>query len=226
MAFILPFLALSLGVKHAFDVDHVVAIGNILTRAKSVASALRLSLFWSLGHLVTAGLLTVLLFYAKETLLAQWIERLELLVPIMLLVIGLAGVAVFTRRLHMHRHEHGQRAHRHLHVHVHSPVHDARKMGAIGLVHGLASNDELLVILLGVLQAKTLLGALGLVFLFSVGVVLGMVVYAAALHYFVGEARRPAVSGWATLALSFASIGYAVYLLSGGAGVNILEAFT
>lgn len=216
-------LALVLGVKHAFDADHVVAVGTILTRAASVAQATRLSLWWSLGHLTTAGLLTTGLVLARDAFWPQLAARLELLVPILLVAVGAVGLLGAARRLHYHRHPHGAHAHAHLHLHL-DERHEARKLGGIGVVHGLASNDELLVILTATLGAGTLPAALGLVAVFSAGVVLGMVAYAAAVHYAVAPARRPVAAAWSTVVFSLLSVAYGAWLWAGGASLHLFSA--
>lgn len=215
-------LALLLGLKHAYDADHLLAVSNLLTRASGTRRALGLSLWWSLGHMATATFLTILLFYTRETVFPHLVERLELLVPFMLIAIGLIGLLLATRRFHAHRHEHGGHAHRHLHLHL-TERHEAGTMGLIGLVHGLASNDELLVLLLVVFGAQTLPLALLLVAVFTLGVVLGMGLYAAVLHRAVAETRRPAAGWVANVAFSLLSIAYAGWLLAGGDGFNLLR---
>lgn len=214
-------LALLLGVKHSFDADHLVAVGNLLTRAPSVRKAFGWSLWWSLGHMLTAGLLSVLLVLGRDTFWPEIASRLDVLVPIMLVVVGVLGLLHAARVLHAHRHAHGGRAHAHLHAHV-AGRHEGHKLGLIGLVHGLASNDELLLLLTATLGAATVFEALVLVALFSLGVVLGMGAYAAALQAGVGEARRPTVAWWTNVTLSVLSILYAGYLLAGGEGINAL----
>lgn len=83
---------------------------------------------------------------------------------------------------HFHPHEHGLQSHSHLHVHLkserHSEIpHAHRHVFGIGIIHGLASNDELLLLF----AASFGVASLGLlllgVFFFSIGVVLGMVVF-------------------------------------------------
>lgn len=216
MELVLIGLALALGLKHAFDADHVVAIGNVLTRARSVVQATRLSLYWSLGHMLTAGLITALLYFGRETVWPGLIARLDILVPVMLVAIGVLGLLLAARRLHAHRHAHGDRSHTHLHVHL-NEGREGRRLGAIGLVHGVASNDELLLVLTATLGASSLSAALLLVGVFSLGVVSGMVLYAAALQFFFSVERRPTAGSWANVALSVASLGYGAFLLSGWA---------
>lgn len=225
-------LALALGVKHAFDADHVVAVGNVLLRSRGVGRAVGLSAAWAAGHMLTAGAVTALLFAFRGTLLAPLLAHAEVLVVGMLIAIGLAGLLWEAGRLHAHRHEHGvqpfhgderggqvqarlARLHggrEHTHVHVHAGRRDHAVMGGIGLVHGLASNDELLLVLGATLGLGTLAGALGAVLVFSVGVVLGMTALAVGLALPGVAARSPGVRRAVHVAASFASLGYGALL--------------
>ena len=93
----------------------------------------------------------------------------------------------------------------------------------MGIVHGLASNDELLVLLvvsLGVDSAPLLLVGVGL---FTVGVVLGMLIFGFAITYptlrWSGEKTRKFVN----VGVGAMSIAYGIVLLVGlfglGAGI-------
>src|ERR1700730_7214074 len=42
-----------LGVRHACDADHVVAVTSILDRTRGLGAALRVGALWGLGHTVT-----------------------------------------------------------------------------------------------------------------------------------------------------------------------------
>ncbi|MFH1750858.1 MAG: hypothetical protein ABH863_04215, partial [Candidatus Micrarchaeota archaeon] len=63
-------LALFLGIKHTFDADHLVAVSNLLARAKSVMAAMKLGISWAFGHMLTAAILTAVIFQIKEPLLS------------------------------------------------------------------------------------------------------------------------------------------------------------
>ncbi len=216
-------LAFVLGFKHAFDVDHVVAVSNILTRQASLETSLRLATSWAAGHMLTAAAVSALLFYFADTLAPRIVGHLEILVPFMLILIGLLGLAGALRRLHFHRHAHGaeESQHRHIHFHVQSH-HEHGAMAGIGVIHGLASNDELLAVLLIGLGASAWWQVLAGVAVFSLGVVAGMVLYAAVVH----AATRAGTPSWvpdaATLGFSVLSIVYAIYLLAGGNGMNLV----
>jgi hypothetical protein len=222
-------LALVLGFKHAFDADHLVAVSSFLTRRPRAEDALGLATSWAGGHLLTAAAVSAAVYFFADTVLPHLLGRLELLVAVMLLAIGTLGLAMEYRRVHIHRHNHGDagQTHAHLHLHGRSSRHEHGAMAGIGVVHGLASNDELLLVLLVGLAANSWWEMFAGVLIFSVGVMIGMAVYALAVH---GLARRQARSpglGWVptamTVAFSLLSIAYGAWLLAGGEGFNLVE---
>ena len=46
-------LGLLLGMRHATDPDHVIAVTAILSRERRLASATRIGVVWGLGHTLT-----------------------------------------------------------------------------------------------------------------------------------------------------------------------------
>lgn len=217
-------LAFGLGVKHAFDADHLVAVSGLLTRAQRLQTVLGLAGSWAAGHLVTAALVSALVYYFAGTLLPGLLSRLELLVPLMLILIGLLGLGVEFRRFHIHRHAHGAHGpeHRHFHVHL-GPAHRHGAMAGIGVIHGLASNDELLVVLLVGLGASAWWQVLAAVGLFSLGVLVGMLVYATGMHSLSRRVPVPWMGPALNVLFSLLSLGYAIHLLMGGSGLNLAD---
>ena len=93
-------------------------------------------------------------------------------------------------------------------------------MFSIGIVHGLASNDELLVLFVVALGVATLSGILLGVAVFSLGVVVGMIVFAVSLNYPMLRWGRGPVSRVVNTAVALLSIGYALLLFAGFEGFN------
>src|SRR5436190_1859640 len=94
-------LALVLGFKHSYDADHLVAVSNLITRSGSVRKTSLMSVAWAAGHMVTAAIITVLLYTFRQTLLTEFLAHLDLLVAVMVLGVAtlggiLVGVAVFS----------------------------------------------------------------------------------------------------------------------------------
>ena len=214
-------LALALGFKHSYDADHLVAVSNLLTRSKSLRKTTLMSVSWAAGHMITATIITVLLYELRATVLQGVLANLELAVAVMLVVIGVVGLLVEFGFLHRHAHRHESEEHVHVHTHLHEdPQH--RTMFGIGIVHGLASNDELLILFVASLSVTSLVGLLGGVGVFSLGVVAGMIVFgigvsAPIARWGTGRVRR-AVS----IAAAVLSIFYAALLFLGFEGVNLL----
>jgi ABC-type nickel/cobalt efflux system permease component RcnA len=207
-------LAIALGFKHAYDPDHVVAISNLITRSDGLKKTSLLSVSWALGHLITAAVVTFLLFTFREVFLTQFLASLEIIVVIMLIVIGVVALLWEFNVFHVHEHLHGLTRHRHLHHHA--GTHGAhRTMFSIGVVHGLASNDELLLLVIALGVVASLGGLLATVAAFSVGVVLGMIVFGLALSYPLVRWRRKSVRRVATIAAAVFSLAYAALLLLG-----------
>jgi hypothetical protein len=216
-------LAIVLGVKHAFDADHLVAVSSLLTRQHALGRTTGLAASWAMGHLLTAAMVSALIYFVADAFLLRWIGRMETLVPIMLILVGLLGLGMELKRLHIHRHRHVPEgpAHQHFHVHV-RPGHQHGAMAGIGVVHGLASNDELLLVLLVGLGAGAWWQVLLGVALFSVGVLIGMVAYASGVHTLTRRSGLPWMPAALGVTFSVLSIAYAVYLLAGGAGLTLL----
>src|SRR5438552_1867610 len=85
-------LALALGFKHSYDADHLVAVSNLITRSGSVRKTSLMSASWAAGHMVTAAIITVLLYTFRQTVLTEFLAHLDLLVAVMLLGIGVVGL--------------------------------------------------------------------------------------------------------------------------------------
>jgi cytochrome c biogenesis protein CcdA len=128
----------TLGIRHATDPDHVVAVTAILTRERRFFSAIRVGLVWGLGHSATVVTLGIAIIFFKLKVPARLGLALEFMVAIVLILLGrqaaketLAGIAEKLRitsprttmpLVHSHRHIHEVqgRPHAHRHVHVHT----------------------------------------------------------------------------------------------------------
>lgn len=228
-------LALALGFKHSYDADHLVAVSNLLTRSKSLRKTAWMSASWAAGHMVTATIITILLYEFRQTVLKDVLANLEFVVAVMLVVIGVIGLLVEFGFIHRHIHRHEAQEHEHIHLDPHGekeaidhPVPDGssarehRAMFGIGIVHGLASNDELLILFVASLSVTSLAGLLGGVGLFSLGVVLGMIVFGIGVSYPISRWGSAPVRRVVNVVAAVLSILYAGYLFLGFEGVNLL----
>ena len=73
-------LAFIIGIKHAFDADHILIVSNFLSRAKKLDETLNISLSWGIGHMLTAGIMTLIIFYNRNTIpVIMLLENFEII---------------------------------------------------------------------------------------------------------------------------------------------------
>lgn len=114
-------LGLLLGIRHALDADHLVAVTAIVSEYRNSLKGIWIGISWGLGHTTTLLLvgLTVLLF--KLVLPERLALGFELAVGFLLIVLGIQVLwGIRQKRLHWHAHAHSQEAHQHLHAHQES----------------------------------------------------------------------------------------------------------
>ena len=205
-------LALLLGFKHSYDTDHLVAVSNILVKARTLNDSVRVSVSWAGGHMITATSVTLGLYLFRDSFFPQFSAISGLLVGPMLMVLGTVSlISVF----HRHSHPHDEEVHSHSHSHgpdsSHSHLH--KKMFGIGVVHGLASNDELLILMTALLGLSTLGSVMAGVAIFSAGVVLGMVVFGLILSFTMSRVSSVTLNKMINLVTGGVSVAYGLFLL-------------
>jgi ABC-type nickel/cobalt efflux system permease component RcnA len=192
-AFAVLGLGLMFGLKHATEVDHIVAVSTIVSEHRNLFRAALVGAIWGMGHtvsLIAVGLVVLVLRIAIPEYVSSWLEF-----GVALMIIGL-GVNALVRALrrrpdtHLHRHTHGRIAHEHLHFHEsakeHSGIHNKEQSGKhshavsrvgfkpllVGAMHGLAGSGALTVLVLTQIPSVTL----GLFYLavFGIGSIFGM----------------------------------------------------
>jgi len=122
-------LGFFLGMRHATDPDHVIAVTTILSRQHKLSRAAMVGAFWGLGHTVTIFLVGVAITLFDLVIPPRLGLSMELSVGVMLIVLGLANVRSFLRSMpesesadpstvvHSHVHSHGDYIHTHSHGH-------------------------------------------------------------------------------------------------------------
>jgi ABC-type nickel/cobalt efflux system permease component RcnA len=176
-------LGFVLGLRHALDPDHVVAVSTIVSAEPNWRRSSLIGSFWGLGHatsLLTLGGIIVALRINITELAAS---RLEIIVSVMLVGLGIYAIrsARAGFRLHAHPHRHNDREHVHLHLHephaqpVHQHAHPLRfglRPYAIGLVHGVAGSGGLALLVMA--TAKTATAGLLYMAALAFGALVGM----------------------------------------------------
>lgn len=158
-------IAFVLGLRHASDPDHLVAVTSLLASDDGdVRGAARIGGWWGAGHALTLLLIGVPLILLKSSL-PGWLESgAETGVGLVILLLAVRVVWKWLRgdyRTGRHRHqtpERGEHAHRHLHHaregHVHERERTPRQAFWIGVLHGLAGTGAVVVLLIAALPGQ------------------------------------------------------------------------
>ena len=84
--------SLLLGMRHATDPDHIVAVTTIVTRERSVSKAAGIGAVWGIGHTLTLLVVGGAIIVFKFAMNARLGLSLELCVAIMLIVLGVLNL--------------------------------------------------------------------------------------------------------------------------------------
>ena len=154
-------LGFLLGMRHATDPDHVVAVTTIVSQQRSLARAARTGALWGIGHTATillAGGVIIVLKVQIAAIPPRVGLSLEFAVAVMLIVLGLLTLAGNERRV------------------ADSP---ARPI-TVGFVHGLAGSAAV-VTLPSVALIPDPAWAVGYLGVFGVGTIAGMMLITASI---------------------------------------------
>src|SRR5262245_55292587 len=81
-----------LGVRHAMDADHVVAVTTIVSRERSVRAAALIGALWGIGHTVTVLIVGGLILLFGVTISRTTGLALEFGVALMLIALGVMNL--------------------------------------------------------------------------------------------------------------------------------------
>jgi hypothetical protein len=156
---------LIVGLRHAFEADHMAAVSAIATQRKSWIGSSLVGGLWGLGHALSLFVAGAAVLLLQLRIPARAELGLELCVGLML--IGLGSNALVQLR---HRHDPAR-----------TRALEARGPGKgpllIGIVHGMAGSGALMLLVLATIPSPWL--GLGYIALFGLGALGGMMVLSA-----------------------------------------------
>lgn len=181
-----------IGLSHAFEPDHVVAVAtqnsklaqkSSLRRFRQIrSSALRSSILgalWGAGHTSSLVLVSLLIFVFSMSIPDTMFGNFEFGVGMMLVILGLfTYLKRGLKQKHTHTHTHDDLVHTHPHTHDKEHTHGHRSY-LIGCVHGLAGSGSLVVLALSTLH--NLETILSFILVFGVGSIIGMMLVSSAI---------------------------------------------
>jgi high-affinity nickel permease len=136
-------LGFFLGMRHATDPDHVIAVTTIVSRQRSIRQAALVGALWGLGHTITILVVGSAIILFGLVIPPRVGLTMELSVGLMLILLGVLNLSGTMRGIaetvtplqpgqHSHPHGHGEYVHRHPHGHnpgQHGHAEDATPVG-------------------------------------------------------------------------------------------------
>jgi hypothetical protein len=150
-----------LGMRHATDPDHVIAVSTIVSRERSLSKAALIGALWGLGHTITIVLVGAAIILFNVVIPIRMGLTMEFAVGLMLILLGILNLSGVTKWLsekfspahpqitgeHAHLHDHNSHVHYHWHSHAPAREHHADSLPApkwlgnavsrLGLFHSL-----------------------------------------------------------------------------------------
>ena len=191
-------IGLVFGLKHATEVDHVIAVSTIVSQHKSVFRSALVGLLWGAGHTASLLLVGVVVLALRVSIPERVSSWLELGVALMIIGLGLSALwraLRKSRKVHVHQHNHDGVSHVHIHFHEnetkHEPAislphsHAVLRLGwkpvLIGTMHGLAGSGALTLLVLTQISSPWI----GLLYLaiFGFGSMVGMLLMSGVIGF-------------------------------------------
>jgi high-affinity nickel-transport protein len=217
-------LGFMLGVRHAADADHVVAVPTIVPSHRGVRGAALIGVLWGIGHTLT------ILLVGSAIILFGWVIpprvglSMELSVGAMLLVLGVGNIAAVLRRVRAGAIDTPRGT-------IAAPPHLQegslgrldRTLGSrglylglrpllVGVVHGGAGSAAVALLVMATIGSSR--WSVGCVLIFGVGTIVGMVLITMAIGIPMATAgeRAPRLRQAIHLAAGVLSVGFGLLL--------------
>jgi len=208
-------LGLALGIRHATDPDHVVAVLAISSRTRRWGPAAALGAIWGLGHTLTVFAVGTVIIVFNLAVPARVGLALEFAVALALIVVGTLnlGHRHASGRLEPARGREARRANAELVGNGGAEVAvPAGRAFGVGVVHGLAGSAAVALLVLSLIQDPWWASLYLLIF--GLGTLLGMaLVTAGAVVPLAFAVRRwPGFDRGARIATGVLSIAFGVWL--------------
>ena len=208
MTTLLPILLFGffLGMRHATDSDHVVAVTTIVSRQRRIGSAAWTGVFWGIGHRLTLLVVGGAIILFGVIVPARLGMSLEFCVALMLIFLGAVNLRaalrtvenVSARKDHHHDPVHEPEEHGHADDAVppakldrcfgRLKFYQALRPVVIGTVHGLAGSAAVALLVLPIIHDP--LWAMAYLVIFGVGTIAGMMLITAAIAVPVSYSTR------------------------------------
>ncbi|WLR58225.1 HoxN/HupN/NixA family nickel/cobalt transporter [Guptibacillus hwajinpoensis] len=183
-----------LGIKHAIEPDHVIAVSTIASKTRSLWKSSLAGVYWGIGHTTTLFLVGMLLFLFNTTLTDTWAMSLEMIVGFMLVFLGIKTLRTKTANTGLKGN----------HTYVQS--------GVIGFIHGLAGSAAM--VMLTMSTVETMFQGAIYILVFGVGTCVGMLGFTTILGLpFVATRKQLRLNHRLTQVTGILSVGFGFYYI-------------
>jgi high-affinity nickel-transport protein len=198
-------LGFVLGMRHALDPDHVVAITTIVSTERSVGKAGLIGTMWGLGHTVTIFIVGSAIIIFNIVIPPRLGLSLELAVGGMLILLGLLTLTGMVQRMQQkftmptgHRKAFG--------------LYNLLRPLLVGIVHGLAGSAAVALLAMAAIRVPWI--SVAYLLLFGLGTIAGMILITAAISTpFIHTAHRYShLNRGLTLASGLISLGLGLFV--------------
>lgn len=209
------------GIKHAMEPDHVIAVSTIASQTKKLGKASLAGVFWGSGHTLTLLLVGMALILMKSAIPETWAMSLEFVVGIMLVYLGMSSILSFhKRKVRSSSHVHAGSLRRHPHTAAWTDDSESDGVGrasfaksaVIGMVHGLAGSAAMVLLTMSTVHSEW--EGLLYILIFGAGTVVGMLLCTTAIGIpFVLSARNAGVNMALTRITGAISVAFGCYYM-------------
>lgn len=179
-------IGFALGLQHAVEADHLAAVSTIVSEKKSLISASLVGGLWGLGHTVSLFVIGAFVVFLKLQISETAEARLEGMVGLMLVALGVNALRKLfsSDTIHVHKHEHGEREHVHIHSHTAERADSHHRFSVrsimVGMIHGLAGSATLMLFVVPTIASPIV--AMAYILIFGIGSIGGMM----AMSFLIG----------------------------------------
>ncbi len=185
-------LGFFLGMRHATDADHVIAVTTIVSRQRTLGHAAFIGALWGLGHTLTIFVVGAAIILFSLVIPPRLGLSMELSVGLMLILLGVMNLAGVMRWItetftpaqngtHSHPHSHGDYVHTHPHGHgpgAHGHAEDETPQGWLDRAFGqLGIYQALRPVIVGIVHGLAGSAAIALLVLTTIPAPLWAIVY-------------------------------------------------
>jgi len=184
-------LGFLLGMRHATDADHVIAVSTIVSRQRGLVKAGIIGALWGVGHTFTIFMVGIAIILFKIAIPTRLGLSMEFSVGLMLILLGVLNLTGLLQRW-MSKIGHTQMDARHSHEALEasgqSGLWSYARPFAVGIVHGMAGSAAIALLVMTTIPTPA--REIFYILIFGIGTIAGMMLITACIALPVAYTAR------------------------------------